>query len=122
MLQRVVLKDAPVQFSSFVRPSIENDSVRGRAYQFNRHSHQLYDPLSSLVPKIAERSTFKLIHPYNVFPQFFVDSKTTSNFQSKLQRALKECASQNIPEWESFLSLGVYKHGISAFRSHFKPM
>ena len=121
LLHRVVLKDAPVQFSSFIRPNIENDFVRGWAYQFNRHSHQLYDPLSSPVPKIAERSIFKLIHPYNCLPQFVVDSKTTSNFQSKLQRALKECASQNVLEWESFLSVGVYKHRISGFRSHFKP-
>ena len=55
-----------------------------------------------------------------MLPQFVVDSKSVSSFQSKLQRALKECAVQNIPEWENVSSAGVYKLGISAFRSHFK--
>ena len=80
----------------------------------------MHDRLNSPAPKIVERSIFKLVHPYNVLPQFVVDSKSVSSFQSKLQRALKECAVQNIPEWENVLSAGVYKLGISAFRSHFK--
>ena len=122
LLHRIVLKDAPVQFSKYVYVTTTNNRSRGWAVQFDRHSHQLHDPLNSPVPKIVERSIFKLIHPYNVLPQFVVDSKSTSSFQRTLQRALKECAHQNIPEWESVLSVGVYSLGISAFRSYFKAV
>ena len=65
---------------------------------------------------MVERSIFKLVH------QLFVDYKSTSSFQSKLQRALKERALENVPEWESFFSVGVYSLGISAFRSYFKDV
>ena len=120
LLHRTVLKNVPIQFSKYVYGTTTNSRSRGRAFQFDRHSHQLHDPLNGPVPQIVERSIFKLIHPYNVLRQFVDASTSTSSFQSKLQRALKECALQNIPEWESVFSVGVYRLGISAFRSHFK--
>ena len=120
LLHHVTLKVTPIQLSNFLRPNIATNFARGWAIQFDRHNQQFHDPLASPVPKIVERSIFKLVHPYNVLPQHVVDSKSLSSFQSKLQGTLKEFALQDIPEWESVLSTGVYKLGIIAFRKNFK--
>ena len=119
LLHRIVLKDAPVQFSKYVYGTSTHSRSRGWAVQFDRHNHQLHDPLNSPVPKIVERSIFKLIHPYNVLPQFVLDWKSTAAFQRKLQSALKECVADKDPEWESLLCKGVVQRGVHNFRSWF---
>ena len=100
LLHRIILKDAPVQFPKYIYKA--SSARRGWAFTATRHTHQLHDILSSPSAKIVERSVFRLVHPYNVLPQFVVDSMSTSSFQSKLQRALKETALQDVPEWEHF--------------------
>ena len=118
LFHRVVLRIAPTQFSHYIFPDTSPTFARSWAYQFERHNHQLHDPLKNPVPKMMERSIFKLIHPYNVFPQCVVDSKSTHCFQAKLLRTLKKCAHEHVLDWEFFFSRGVYNLGVNSFRSH----
>ena len=81
LLHRIILKDAPVQFSKYIYRASESSARRGWAFTAIRHTHQLHDILSSPSAKIVERSVFRLVHPYNVLPQFVVDSISKNNFQ-----------------------------------------
>ena len=121
LLHRVILNDAPVQFSKYIyRSSNVQAHVRGWAHRVDRHSHQLHDPLLTPSLKIVERPIFKLIHPYNRLPQSIVDCKSTKNFKTRLQKTLKECTISRHPKWEDSLSKGIYTHSVHTFRSWFR--
>lgn len=72
------------------------------------------------MPEIIDGAIFERTHPYNVLPQFFVDSKSTASFQCKLQTTLTECVASEHPEWESLLRTEVYNQDIRSCRSWVK--
>ena len=119
LLHRIVLSEAPPQFSQFIYPASSREFLRGWAYTFSRHNRQLHDPLSYTSLRIMHRSIFRLIHPYNALPQEIVDLKTVKSFQKRLHVAIKECAREGIPNWESFLREGIRVRGIAFFRNLF---
>ena len=64
------------------------------------HDKALHDPVEPGHPLIIRRSIYGLVKVFNRLPQHFVDSKTTQEFQRRLQNCAKDAASENAIDWQ----------------------
>ena len=119
LVHRVSLGSAPPQFRHFIYPARHNEWNRGWAYNVERHTKQIHDPIDGTTTRMMERSVLGLVHTYNSLTQRVVDLKDVSRFQHALQDAAKACARSGNSDWEVSLKKGARANGVASFREWF---
>jgi hypothetical protein len=119
LIHRVVLGDAPPQFSEYIRPATFVSFPRGLRHACGRHTRQLHDPMDGTQINMVTRSVLGLVYVYNLLPQHVVDCTSVSAFQKKLQGGVKAAARAGHERWDELLRSGVKFLSVSSFQSYF---
>ena len=120
LLHRIVLGQAPAQFSEIVRLADRPVFPRSMRAPEGRHTRQLHDPTCGAESRMLQRSWLRLIYTYNLLPQAFVDKKTVSLFQRSLQKAVANAAVAGGNRWDTFLHAGVHCMTARTFQARFE--
>ena len=99
LIHKVVLGQAHPDFSRFFPLSFARRQGR-TSWQNNRHAYTLVDDRNSRDIEVWKRSAAGLIPVYCALEQEIVMVATVSEFQTGLQKKLKERAARREPRWE----------------------
>ena len=119
MLHKIVLGIAPKSLAALFPADGAGRFPRCLRAQGCRHSRQLLDPIEGASHRLIERSAFGLVYAYNLLPETVVQSKTVSEFQSSLQRALAKLCKAGHRNWAKLFRVGIKTMSVQSFHSLF---
>ena len=103
VIHRAVLGFGPPQFLDWfpLAPAVVRPATRLNA---RRHNKQVVDFCDWNHPTLLARSVLGLVREYNLLPQATVDAPTVKEFQSRLQRLVRNEAQRGSSSWSRCLA------------------
>ena len=112
ILHRAVLKQGPKQFHSvfFADPTATHATHRRSIKEYVDGDATDYELPGSAPADYIKRSALGLTAVYNMLPPAVVACNSVKQFQSSLQRMLKQAAAAQEPNWQKLFSPRVQLH------------